>query len=104
MSQTRRNPRASKAEPLFGVGLAVAFLLLGACSTEVADRPSSAPAAEAASPTISWTHFDVPEPPTFTAELAATGEQVFDDNCASCHGSTGAADGVCAAFLIPAAA
>ena len=101
MNQTQRNPYASKEGPLTCVGLAVTLLLLGACSTEVADRSTSAATSKAAAKPLSWTHFDVPEPPAVTAELAAKGKQVFKDNCASCHGEGGAADGTCAAFLMP---
>ena len=101
MSQTRRNPRARNATPSIGAGLAAAILVLGACSGEVGERPAGTPAAKAAAAPLSWTHFDVPEPPAMTAELAAAGRQVFAENCASCHGDSGAADGVCAAFLAP---
>jgi len=100
MSPTRRNPRAPKASVLIGVGVAAA-VLLGACSTEIADRSLSAAAAKAAATPLSWTHFDVPEPPAMTAELATAGSQVYQDNCASCHGESGDAKGICAGFLIP---
>ena len=101
MSPTRRNPRAPKAGPLIGVGLTVALLLLAACSAEVADRSPTSVAAKKPAAKLSWTHFDVAEPPAMTAELATKGRQVYENNCASCHGDTGAADGLCAAFLSP---
>ena len=101
MSPTRRSTRARIASPSIGIGLAAVLLLLAACSTEVDDHFSSAAVGQAAAAPISWTHFDVPEPPAMTTELATAGQQVYQDNCASCHGETGAADGVCAGFLIP---
>ena len=100
MRSTRRNTRTNQRSHLIGAGLAVALLLLGACSSEVADRASGRAEATAPAP-LSWKHFDVPEPPAMTAALATQGAQVYQDNCASCHGESGAADGVCAAFLAP---
>lgn len=96
---------------------AVALLVgtvLGACAQQEEAAPgATAPKAEPAAATtpaaapaaqpkpISWTHFDVPPKPDFTPALAEEGAQLFAQNCASCHGDTGAADGVCAPFLIP---
>jgi len=41
------------------------------------------------------------EPPKKTPELVAKGKASFELNCASCHGSSGAGDGVAAATLDP---
>lgn len=101
MSPTRRNPTAREARAFIGFGLAVAFLLFGACSSEVATRSAGMAVPQPAAAPISWTHFDVPESPAMTAELAAAGEKVYQDNCASCHGEAGDAKGVCAGFLSP---
>ncbi len=101
MSAMRRNPRARKPDPLLGVGLAVALLVLGACAGEVAERSASTATAAATATPLSWTHFDVPQAPAVTAQLTERGRQVFEENCASCHGAEGAADGLCAAFLSP---
>jgi len=79
----------------------VLALGLAACGGEAHHHPAGTPAAAAASTPISWTHFDVPTVPDLTPELAAEGSGLYRDNCSSCHGETGAADGVCAPFLIP---
>lgn len=92
----------------------VSAMLLGACTQEAADTtPAAQPAADAAAPTataapvpaaaapISWTHFSPPEVPEVTPEVLAKGAELYAQNCASCHGDTGAADGVCAPFLLP---
>ena len=79
--------------------VALSLLVLACAGGEVADTGPEV-AAPAAAP-LSWTHFDVPPPPAATAELAVHGRRVYADNCASCHGETGAADGTCAVFLIP---
>jgi mono/diheme cytochrome c family protein len=99
MIPKRRTPTASEPRPLIEAGLALVLVLLAACAADIdgrAPRSATQPVAP-----ISWTHFDVPKPPPMTAELEARGSQLFHDNCASCHGDTGAADGLCAAFLSP---
>jgi len=63
--------------------------------------PSSSSTAGAGAAPISWTHFDVGEPPAPSAELLARGEQVYKENCAACHGDQGDGTGLCAAFLLP---
>lgn len=90
------------------------LLLLGACTQQSAEpAPASPPEADAAAATpaatpvqaapapLSWTHFDPPAPPEVTPALQAKGAALYEQNCASCHGDTGAADGVCAPFLAP---
>ncbi|MEE8368138.1 MAG: c-type cytochrome [Thermoanaerobaculia bacterium] len=111
MSMKRRNARTpdprGRAAPHRGAKIfcctatVTVLLVLGACSGGITEHATSTTAPETAAPTISWTHFDVPEPPAMTADLAAQGKRVFDDNCSSCHGKSGAADGLCAKFLIP---
>ncbi len=106
MSPIRRNPRASvRVRRPFGAGAWAACVLLalvaGACSGERTDRMAGRATAQPAAAPLSWTHFDVPEAPAMTPELAARGEQVYAENCSSCHGEAGRADGTCAAFLSP---
>jgi len=76
-------------------------LVLVSCSGAPTDGGGSVAQVMAAAEPISWTHFDVPEPPAMTGDLVSRGEQLYSDNCSSCHGRTGAADGTCAPFLIP---
>jgi mono/diheme cytochrome c family protein len=85
------------------VAACLPLLVLGAigCDRRNPESAGGAPAAQAAPTPISWTHFDVPPPPPVTPALLAKGKEVFAQNCASCHGATGAADGPCAQFLIP---
>ncbi len=106
MSPTRRNPRAPDREerwivPRGWAVCALVVLALGACSGDPAERAAGTATARAAAAPLSWTHFDVPEAPAMTAELAARGAQVYTENCSSCHGEAGRADGLCAAFLSP---
>jgi mono/diheme cytochrome c family protein len=80
--------------------LAILYLTI-AC----ADGPTSAVGDSGngglAAERISWSAQQTTPSPPVTAALIAQGEQVYSDNCAACHGSAGAADGVCAAFLAP---
>jgi mono/diheme cytochrome c family protein len=78
-------------------------LALGAtgCDRQASRSDSAGPTAQAEPTPISWTHFEVPPPPPLTPELLARGKDVFAQNCASCHGASGAADGPCAQFLTP---
>jgi len=88
--------------------VALAAVLALHCAP-AADRGGEAPVSPSPTPVaaapktepISWTHFDVPTAPPVTPELLARGKELFANNCSSCHGDAGAADGVCAQFLIP---
>lgn len=51
---------------------------------------------------ISWAEFQVPPAVPSSPQLVANGKEIFQANCASCHGDAGAADGLCAPFLSPA--
>lgn len=62
--------------------------------------PAAAPTAPAASK-VTFSEFAVPAKPDVTPELIAHGKQVYDLNCASCHGEKGDGKGICSAFLIP---
>jgi mono/diheme cytochrome c family protein len=88
----------------FGV-IAASLLLLVFGATACEPRGSQSnrlgSAAQVQPAPISWTHFDVPAEPPLTPELLAKGKDVFAQNCASCHGDSGAGDGTCAQFLIP---
>ena len=85
------------------VGVSRCLLLFGAigCERQRAPSDTAKTAASARPAPISWTHFDVPAEPPLTPELLAKGKEVFAQNCASCHGVSGAGDGTCAPFLIP---
>ena len=48
-----------------------------------------------------FSDFAVPAKPAVTPDLLARGKQVFDQNCASCHGERGEGKGVCSSFLLP---
>jgi mono/diheme cytochrome c family protein len=50
---------------------------------------------------LSWSGLEAPAPPPATPELLARGEEVFRENCGSCHGEAGDGNGVCAPFLLP---
>lgn len=76
-----------------------AVMLLASCSGGGGPGASARP--EAAAEPISWTHFDVPDTPPATPELLSEGKVLFAENCSSCHGENGAADGTCAPFLMP---
>ncbi len=101
MNLKRRSQPARKLIWFLSISPVAALLFLGSCSDGGGNSSSNLAAAKADKPVLSWTHLNVPEPPNFTPELASRGEQVFKDNCASCHGESGAADGTCAAFLSP---
>jgi mono/diheme cytochrome c family protein len=79
----------------------LAAMLVAGC--ERGTKPQeAAPAAEAPPPPpISWTHFEAPEPPAVSADLVAKGREVYQQNCASCHGERGDGKGRCAEFLLP---
>jgi len=79
----------------------VAGLSLAGCTGTAGTRSADSNAAKPAAAPISWTHYDVGEPPAATPELLARGKQVFADNCAACHGDNGDGSGLCAAFLLP---
>ncbi len=81
--------------------MAILILLVVAGCADGTRTPSARTAVKEAQAPISWTHYDVPEAPAQTAELAAAGAKLYEENCSSCHGATGAADGVCAGFLSP---
>lgn len=72
-------------------------LMLAGCEK----HESVSPQAAAAPPILSWTHFEVPLKPSVTPELVAHGREVFQSNCASCHGEKGDGNGKCADFLKP---
>ncbi len=106
MSPPRRTPRAPVLGgrlilPSVSLSLLLLTLALAACTGGVSERSAGTTSAKAAAAPLSWTHFDTPEPPAMTPALATRGKQVFSENCASCHGETGQADGTCAAFLSP---
>lgn len=72
-------------------------LMLAGCGK----HESVSPQAAAAPPILSWTHFAVPPKPSVTPALVAHGREVFESNCASCHGEKGEGNGKCADFLKP---
>jgi mono/diheme cytochrome c family protein len=80
---------------------ALAALLVGACAEKPATREPQAAKPRAEPARISWTHFEVPQPPPTTPELLASGKEIYAKSCAACHGETGAGDGRCAPFITP---
>ncbi|MBU6398750.1 MAG: c-type cytochrome [Verrucomicrobia bacterium] len=48
-----------------------------------------------------WSDLAVPPEPAVTPALLARGKQVYEQNCAACHGTNGDGQGLCSAFLIP---
>jgi len=79
---------------LLPAGLAIA----AACAPD-----SDEPAPDDTLAALSWSTLDVPAAPAATRALIAEGASLFADHCASCHGTTGHADGPCAAGLLPPA-
>lgn len=95
----RRSRRALRRAP--GVALVATALAVAGVTAACGRTASTGDSAAAADEYISWTHFDPPVPPAATPAMLARGEEVYRDNCASCHGPTGAADGICSQFLLP---
>jgi mono/diheme cytochrome c family protein len=95
MVQDQRIARAA-----WVVLIVAALGLLGCDRGEKPPAVSTSAAAAAAEP-ISWTHFDVPTAPAPSSELLAHGKDVYEQNCAACHGRHGGGDGRCAQFLLP---
>lgn len=81
---------------VIGASIAIAALAAGCGKHEGAPTATTA-----AAPVLSWTHFEVPPEPPVTPELIAHGREVFETNCASCHGEKGDGNGRCADFLTP---
>ena len=50
---------------------------------------------------FTFSDFPVPPQPAVTPEFIAHGKQVYEENCAACHGEKGDGKGQCSAFLIP---
>jgi len=93
--------RGAKTRQVVGMALgALALLATIACGGAGAGGGGRATPVADAQP-LSWTHFEPPPVPAVTPDLVAHGAQVYADNCAACHGETGAANGLCAAFLSP---
>ncbi|MCL5743944.1 MAG: c-type cytochrome [Acidobacteria bacterium] len=69
---------------------------------ESAAAPKPPPPPAAAAPArATFSDYPVPAKPGVTPEFLARGRQVFDQNCAACHGPKGDGHGVCSNFLIP---
>lgn len=84
---------------LLGVALGLALAAGCGSGTEPASKqPENAGASQSPQ---SWTHFTLPPKPELSASTVKAGKAVYDANCAGCHGDAGAADGPCAAFLLP---
>ncbi len=60
-----------------------------------------AAATPAQSAKVTFSSFPVPAEPPVTPELVAHGQQIYKQDCASCHGEKGDGQGLCSAFLIP---
>jgi len=80
-------------EVSFLLVLAFASLPLTGCGDGTKSTTKTGGAADAAAPAA--------QAPAVTAELLASGEQLFTKQCASCHGEKGAGDGPAAYLLYP---
>ena len=65
--------------------------------TELPAKPS--PVTQVTKYTFS--DFPVPAKPAVTTELVTHGKEVYEANCAACHGINGDAQGKCSSFLLP---
>jgi len=91
---------------LIVVGLAAGFAGCGAkpgstgpsTSTAKSPAPTPTPAQPAK---FTFSDFPVPPRPAVTPEFVTHGKDVFDQNCAACHGAKGDGQGQCSAFLVP---
>ena len=88
--------------------VAVFVLVLAGCeqreksTTEIAgEKPNRAEASPVRAAAISFLSLEIPARPQATPELVARGKQLYDQNCAVCHGAKGDGKGDAAAFLLP---
>ncbi len=93
-------------KPILGLSLAVPALLLLGCKKEQPAEATQAaagkaPSAQSQEAKVTFSSFPVPTEPSATPELLAHGKEVYEQNCASCHGTKGDGQGMCSAFLIP---
>src|SRR4029079_6839263 len=79
--------------------LASGVLLLAAAGALTACSPT--PPAGTASLTPSFLDTPIPARPAAAASTLAKGKQLYDANCAQCHGAGGKGDGFGAPFLVP---
>jgi high-affinity iron transporter len=91
--ERRRGSRPPASLPAVRLALAALVVVagLGIGSRSVAEVANRAPATAAAQP----------NPIAASAASTARGRDVYLANCAACHGTTGAGDGLTAAGLVP---
>jgi mono/diheme cytochrome c family protein len=65
------------------------------------DRSQTLAAATHAPARLTFSDYPVPPKPEVTPALIATGKQVYEQNCAACHGMDGDAQAEASAFLLP---
>lgn len=91
----------------FGFAFAAMAILLLGCKPEghpvqKAQTPDTAsPDVQAPKAKVTFSTFPVRPEPAASAEEVAHGKEVYEQNCASCHGAKGDGQGMCSAFLIP---
>lgn len=90
------------------VVLGLAAGLAGCDRKSASTGPSPAPPPKATAPPVAasaskvtFSDFPVPSRPAATPEFIAQGKQVYQQNCAACHGENGDGKGRCSGFLIP---
>lgn len=83
----------------------LAALLSGCGDQQPPPKQTARPAPHATAPPArakaTFLDFPVPAKPAVTPALVAHGKEVYEENCAACHGAKGDAQGLCSAFLIP---
>lgn len=84
------------------VVLLISALSLAACGGDAAEEPD-AEAGDRPEPPAEFASLEYPHPDP-NEEVLASGEQLYLNYCASCHGNEGAGDGPAAAALNPAPA
>src|SRR5512140_3756309 len=94
-------------KPILGFALAGITAVLLGCKPEhdPVQKPQSsdrtAAPVQSQEAKVTFSTFQVPAEPAATPEVLAHGKEVYDQNCAACHGAKGDGQGMCSAFLIP---
>ncbi len=85
--------------------LAAAVLMAVGCGEQKSNNQQSATAARneaaPAQPAVTFSDFQVPAKPEVNPALVGHGKEVYQKNCAACHGDKGDGHGICSAFLLP---
>jgi len=88
--------------------LGVFALVLAGCeqrekstTSNTGEKPKQSDSAPARAAAVTFLALEVPVKPQVTPEFVARGKQLYDQNCAVCHGAKGDGKGDAAAFLLP---